>query len=86
MKFSGFNVKIILIEDVYKIPRSGSSADLRFPSKKRWRYLIGRARVWFIGNPVKLLKGTGHLEYRQIHGDHQTANGYPQKHKHKRLY
>jgi len=45
MKSSGLKVKIILIEDVYKIPRSGSSADHRFPSKNRWRQIIGRARV-----------------------------------------
>ena len=34
MKFSGLNVKIILIEDVYKIPRSGSSADHRLSVKE----------------------------------------------------
>ena len=48
MKFTRLKIKIILIEDEHKIERSVWSADLRFASKKRWRYFIGYLQVWVV--------------------------------------
>jgi len=70
-------IKIIPDQGRAQDPARQSTSGFRQGDSGLKLTVLHLARVWIIENPVQLLHRTGHLEYRQIHGDHQTANCYP---------
>jgi len=77
MKFSVFKTKIIPNQGRIRDPARQSGSGFHHGNGSAKLAVLHLARVWFIANPAKLSHRTGHLEYRQIHGNHKTANCYP---------
>jgi hypothetical protein len=77
MKFSVLKLKIIPDQGRAQDPARQPISGFRQGDSGLKLAVLQFARISIIANPVQLLHRTGHLEYRQIHGDHQTANCYP---------
>jgi len=77
MKFSMLKIKIIPDQGRAQDPARQSTSGFRQGGRGHKLVALHFAWVWMIENPVQLLHRAGHLEYRQIHGNHQPANGYP---------